>query len=58
MNQDRRKLMLDLCNKTVYVIQNLNINLTAEVIHQLNMNPQEVINHYHELIQREIEKNH
>ena len=42
--------------KTVYVIQNLNINLTAEVIHQLNVSPQEVINHYHDLINEEIKK--
>ncbi len=42
--------------KTVYVIQNLNINLSAEVIHQLNVNPQEVINHYHEMIQEEIKR--
>lgn len=42
--------------KTVYQIQNLNIYITAEVVHQLNVNPQEVINHYHELIKAEVEK--
>lgn len=33
--------------KTVYVIQNLYFNLTAEMVQQLNVNPQEVINHIH-----------
>lgn len=42
--------------KTVYVIQNLYINLTAEVVHQLNLNPQEVINHLHGQIVEEISK--
>lgn len=42
--------------KTVYVIQNLNINITAEVVHQLNVTPQKDINQYHELIKAEVEK--
>lgn len=42
--------------KTVYVIQNLNIYITAEVVQQLNVNPQEVINHYHGMIKAEVEK--
>ena len=42
--------------KTIYIIQNLSIYLTAEVVHQLNVNPQEVINQYHELIKAEVEK--
>ena len=33
-------------------IQNLNINLTADVVHQLNMNPQEVINQFTEPTKR------
>lgn len=40
----------------IYQIQNLNIYITAEVVHQLNVNPQEVINQYHELIKAEVEK--
>lgn len=43
-------------NKTVYVIQNLNIYLNAEIVHQLNINPQQVINQLHEQIKEEINK--
>lgn len=42
--------------KTTYQIQNLNIYITAEVVHQLNVNPQDVINYYHEMIKAEVEK--
>ena len=41
-------------NKTVYVIQNLNIYLNAEIVQQLNINPQQVINQLHEQIKEEL----
>lgn len=41
---------------TYYVIQNLNIYLTADVVHQLNINPKEVINNLHNQIKEEITK--
>lgn len=40
--------------RTIYQIQNLNIYITAEVVEQLNVNPQEVVNYLHERIQEEI----
>jgi hypothetical protein len=43
--------------KTVYMIQNLYYNLTADMIQQLNTNPQEVINHIHGQIDK-ITANH
>lgn len=42
--------------KTIYQIQNLNIYITADVVQQLNVNPQEVVNYLHEQIQEEIER--
>jgi len=42
--------------RTIYQIQNLNIYITAEVVEQLNVNPEEVINHLHEQIQEEINR--
>ena len=41
---------------TYYIIQNLNIYLTADVVQQLNINPQQVINQLHEQIKEEITK--
>lgn len=41
---------------TYYIIQNLNIYLTADVVQQLNVNPQQVINQLHEQIREEIGK--
>lgn len=41
---------------TYYIIQNLNIYLTADVVQQLNINPQQVINQLHEQIKVEIDK--
>lgn len=41
---------------TYYIIQNLNIYLTADVVQQLNINPKEVINNIHEQIKAEVEK--
>jgi len=41
---------------TYYIIQNLNIYLTADVVQQLNINPQQVINQLHEQIKEEINK--
>ena len=40
----------------VYQIQNLNIYLTAEVVHQLNINPKEVINQIKEQLREDITK--
>lgn len=40
----------------IYQIQNLSIYLTADVVHQLNINPQQVINQLHEQIKEEIYK--
>lgn len=42
--------------KTVYIIQNLNIFINANVVEQLNVNPQEVINNIHEQIEDAIKK--
>lgn len=39
----------------VYHIHNLTINLTADVIHQLNVNPKEVVNMIHERLKDEVE---
>lgn len=41
---------------TYYIIQNLNIYLTADVVQQLNINPQQVINQLHEQIKEEIDR--
>lgn len=41
---------------TIYQIQNLNIYLTAEVVHQLNLNPSRVINMVQEQLEKEINK--
>lgn len=41
---------------TIYNIQNLNIYLTADIVQQLNINPQQVINQLHEQIKVEIDK--
>lgn len=41
---------------TYYIIQNLSIYLTADVVQQLNINPQQVINQLHEQIKVEIDK--
>ena len=41
---------------TIYYIQNLHIHLTADVVQQLNINPQQVINQLHEQIREEINK--
>lgn len=41
---------------TYYIIQNLNIYLTVDVVQQLNINPKEVINNIHEQIKAEVEK--
>ena len=35
----------------IYNIQNITINVTAEVVNQLNMNPTEVVNHFHDQIE-------
>ncbi len=40
----------------VYQIQNLNIYLTAEVVHQLNINPKEVINQIKDQLREDITK--
>ena len=37
---------------TIIHIENVTINITADVVHQLNMNPQEVINQLTEQIQQ------
>lgn len=39
---------------TIYQIQNLNLYLNADVIHQLNVNPKEVINKIHEQLKDEV----
>lgn len=39
---------------TYYIIQNLNIYLTADVVQQLNINPRQVINQLHEQIKEEL----
>ena len=59
--RDHRKLVSPITveNKegtTIYNIQNLNIYLTADVVQQLNINPQQVINQLHEQIKEEIDK--
>ena len=41
---------------TYYIIQNLNIYLTVDVVQQLNIHPKEVINNIHEQIKAEVEK--
>lgn len=41
--------------KTVYQIQNINIFITAEVINQLNMNPQQVVNHFSDQIKAQLD---
>lgn len=41
---------------TYYIIRNLNIYLTADVVQQLNINPQQVINQLHEQIKEEIDR--
>lgn len=38
----------------IYQIQNLNVYLTAEVVNQLNMNPEKVMNIIHDQVQAEI----
>lgn len=41
----------------IYNIQNLNVYLTVDMVHQLNVNPQQIINIIQEQIEKEIEKN-
>ena len=41
---------------TIYNIQNLNIYLTADIVQQLNVNPQQVMNQLHEQIKEEIDR--
>lgn len=40
---------------TTYIIHNLNVFLTADVVHQLNVNPKEVVNMIQEQIKEQIE---
>lgn len=39
----------------IYNIQNITINVTAEVVNQLNMSPQQVVNHFHNQITQAID---
>ena len=41
---------------TIYNIQNLNIYLTADIVQQLNVKPQQVMNQLHEQIKEEIDR--
>jgi hypothetical protein len=41
---------------TYYKIQNLNIYLTVDVVHQLNINPKEVINNLKDEVKAELQK--
>jgi hypothetical protein len=41
---------------TYYKIQNLNVHLTVDVVHQLNINPQEVINNLKDEVRAELQK--
>ena len=38
----------------IYNIQNITINVTADVVNQLNMCPQQVVNHFHNQITQAI----
>ena len=40
----------------IYNIQNITINITTEVVTQLNMNPQQVVNHFHDQIKEALDK--
>ena len=40
---------------TTYIIHNLNVFLTADVVHQLNVNPKEVVNLIQEQLKEQIE---
>lgn len=40
----------------IYNIQNITINITTEVLTQLNMNPQQVVNHFHGQIKEALDK--
>ena len=40
---------------TTYIIHNLNVFLTADVVHQLNVNPKEVVNMIQEQLKEQIE---
>ena len=40
----------------IYNIQNITINITTEVVTQLNMNPQQVVNHFHGQIKEALDK--
>ena len=40
----------------IYNIQNITINITSEVVNQLNMNPQRVVNHFHGQIKEALDK--
>ena len=40
----------------IYNIQNITINISAEVVNQLNMNPNEVVNHFHDQIEEALDK--
>ena len=51
-NKEDAKVIEVRKDSTVIQIQNLNIYLTADVVHQLNMNPQEVINNNMDAIQK------
>jgi hypothetical protein len=41
---------------TYYKIQNLNVHLTVDVVHQLNINPKEVINNLKDEVKAELQK--
>ena len=51
-NKEDAKVIEVRKDSTVIQIQNLNIYLTADVVHQLNMNPKEVINNNIDAIQK------
>ena len=40
---------------TTYIIQNLNIYITADVVNQLNLNPKEIINIIQDQLKEQIE---
>lgn len=40
----------------IYNIQNITININADVVTQLNMSPQQVVNHFHDQIQQVLDR--
>lgn len=40
----------------IYNIQNITIDISSEVVTQLNMNPVEVVNHFHDQIEAAVDK--